>query len=242
VSSLRITDVWLLRGFRWIYIAFIAQATLKTLHGAGEADVAALLALAGVELVAICAFLIEPVELVACAVLLAVYAIASGLTLMQGEAPLRFFYYAVTAALIVRPGGRRRTANNILLFREVSEVPLTIGGTSIGASRSDSGGAPKGVQTMKKTLLAAGVALGVLAGGVGTASADVGFYVGVNDRDGYYRHHHHHHYWWRGRWYDYQPSGYYYMSPPYPYYHSYWRRHWRQSYHCRDWDRDGDCD
>jgi hypothetical protein len=96
---------------------------------------------------------------------------------------------------------------------------------------------------MKKTLLAAGVALAVL-GGVGSATAQVA--VGVTfGHPGYY---HRHHYWWHGRWYGYRPYGYYYVAPPYPYYGAYYStyrhpyyRHYYRGYRCRDWDRDGDC-
>ena len=94
---------------------------------------------------------------------------------------------------------------------------------------------------MKKTLLAAGVALAVLGCAVAPASADVG--VGISIGTGYHHHYRNHrHYWWHNRWYDYQPAGYYYVAPPYPYEHTYWRTHWRDSGHCRDWNRDGWCD
>src|SRR5580765_2184117 len=97
---------------------------------------------------------------------------------------------------------------------------------------------------MRKTLLAAGVALAVL-GGVGAAEAQVA--VGVTF--GAHPYYHRHHYWWHGRWYGYRPYGYYYVAPPYPYYgayyssygHPYYHRYYRGYRHCRDWDRDGDC-
>jgi hypothetical protein len=90
---------------------------------------------------------------------------------------------------------------------------------------------------MKKTLLAAGVALAVL-GGVGAAAANVAIGVAVGPG---YHHHRVPHYWFRGRWYDTRPVGYYYVAPPYPYEHVYWRTHWQRYHHCRDWDHDGDC-
>lgn len=103
---------------------------------------------------------------------------------------------------------------------------------------------------MKKTLLAAGVALALL-GGVGAASADAGIAISIGD--GYHHNHWRHHdrdyyrhtgghYWWHNRWYDYQPAGYFYVASPYPYEHTYWRTHWRNTGHCRDWNNDGFCD
>ena len=95
---------------------------------------------------------------------------------------------------------------------------------------------------MKKTLLAAGVALAVV-GGAAAASADVG--VGITVGSPGYHHHHGHrisHYWFHDRWYDYRPTGYVYVAPPHPYYDVYWKKDWRRYHHCRDWDHDGDCD
>jgi hypothetical protein len=98
------------------------------------------------------------------------------------------------------------------------------------------GSGQKKESAMKRLLLAASVAALALGGIASTpASADevsIGVTVGP---------HHHHHYWWHGRWYDDRPYGYYYVAPPYPYEHPYWRAHWRTYHHCRDYDHDGDC-
>jgi hypothetical protein len=109
---------------------------------------------------------------------------------------------------------------------------------------------------MKKTLLAASVALAVI-GGVGAAGyalADPDDHPAMSDHDNDHagdrdrdhsgdrdRNHVVRHWWWHHRWYDTQPAGYVYVAPPYPYEHPYWHRHWRRYHHCRDWDNDGDC-
>ncbi len=101
--------VWRLRSLRWAYVAFIAAASGVAVsagaHGTGEARHGAniVLALAIPELLAALAFLIEPIEIAACSVLLLVYAAAIALSLESGDflAPLRFGYFAVTAVYIV---------------------------------------------------------------------------------------------------------------------------------------------
>ena len=102
-------SVWALRTFRWTYVAFIAAASGVAVHagllGMGEARHGAhtVLALAIPEVVAALAFLIEPIELAACAVLLLIYAAATVLSLAASDflAPLRFLYFAATAVFIV---------------------------------------------------------------------------------------------------------------------------------------------
>jgi predicted metal-binding membrane protein len=95
------TPTWTLRLLRWSYCAFIAWASAQTfLSALGAHDLHAKL-LSGVEMAAITALLFPPIELVAAAVLLIVYAIASVLTVLSGEPPVRFVFYGVTALYIV---------------------------------------------------------------------------------------------------------------------------------------------
>jgi hypothetical protein len=101
--------VWRLRILRWAYVVFISAASgaaiAKGLHGSGEArhDATVVLAVAIPELLAALALLVEQIEIVACGVLLLVYAAASILSLEAGDvlAPFRFVYFAATAAYIV---------------------------------------------------------------------------------------------------------------------------------------------
>ncbi|HXC56905.1 MAG TPA: hypothetical protein VNU97_16520 [Rhizomicrobium sp.] len=98
---------WTLRGLRYAYVAFIAAASGAALDGAregtGHHGAHLVLALAGPELLAALAFLAEPIEIAACAVLLLVYLAAAALSVASGDwlAPLRFAYFAVTAVFIV---------------------------------------------------------------------------------------------------------------------------------------------
>jgi hypothetical protein len=96
------SEVWALRLLRWSYCAFIASASLQTfLQARGDRDVHALI-LSSVEIAAIAAFLFAPLEVIACGVLLIVYAIAAALTVAVNHGlPLRFAYFAMTAIYIV---------------------------------------------------------------------------------------------------------------------------------------------
>ena len=95
------THAWALRLLRWSYCAFIAWASAQVfVAGAGEHEAHAK-ALAGVEIAAIFVFLFPPLQIGAGAVLLIVYAIASVITVLQGEPPIRFAYYAATALYIL---------------------------------------------------------------------------------------------------------------------------------------------
>ena len=97
---------WALRALRWSYCAFIVYASALTFlqtwtgQGAHHGD-PAILALSGVETAAALALAIEPLEVAALVALLAVYAVASAITVGEGEPPLRFVFYAVTALYIV---------------------------------------------------------------------------------------------------------------------------------------------
>ena len=86
---------WALRGLRWSYCAFIAWASAQTFFHAGHDPHA--LVLSVVELAAIAAFLFKRTETIACYILLIVFGLAALLTAMDGEVPLRFAYYAMTA-------------------------------------------------------------------------------------------------------------------------------------------------
>jgi hypothetical protein len=90
---------WALRSFRWCYCAFIAYVSAQTYVGA-HGDLHALI-LSSVEFAAVLLFLIEPLEIVAGAALLVVFAIATAITAARGEIPIRFLYFAGTTAYIV---------------------------------------------------------------------------------------------------------------------------------------------
>jgi hypothetical protein len=100
---------WMLRGLRWSYCVFIAAASIATaesaLHGEGEGSHGSrmILALASTETLAALALAIEPVELVACSVLLLVFSIAGVVSVLSADLKgvLRFIFYAVTATYIV---------------------------------------------------------------------------------------------------------------------------------------------
>ena len=116
------SEVWFLRLLRWAYVAFIAAASgvgiQAGLQGSGEGSHSAhtVLALAVPELLAAFAFLVERIEFGACGVLLLVYAAATVLSLASGDfvAPLRFFYFAITAIYIVHAHGNLRSQNQSL--------------------------------------------------------------------------------------------------------------------------------
>ena len=92
-----------LPAFRLVYVAFIVTASAATLSGAhaGQHGGLHLAVLATIEILAALAFLFRRFEVVACAMLLAVFAIASVMSLVIGEWSLRFLYYAATALFIV---------------------------------------------------------------------------------------------------------------------------------------------
>jgi len=102
------SDTWTLRTLRWSYVAFITYSSAETfleawraphtnhgLHGA-----LGLLALSGAEMLAAIAFLAEVLDAIALTMLLLIFVIASALTIGEGEVPLRFLYFAATAAYI----------------------------------------------------------------------------------------------------------------------------------------------
>lgn len=113
------SGVWALRGLRWAYVAFIAAASAMAVragmqgNGEGSHDAYVVLVLAIPELIAALAFLVGPVEVAACAVLVLVYAAATALSLASGDwlALLRFFFYGTTAIYIV-------LANRSILARQ----------------------------------------------------------------------------------------------------------------------------
>jgi hypothetical protein len=108
-----VSETWALRLLRWSYCAFIAWASVRTFVEARAEHDFHPLVLSGVEIAAIAAFLFTPLETIACAVLLVVYAIAAVLTMAAHEdLPLRFVYFAMTAVYIVIAGQRRTVATN----------------------------------------------------------------------------------------------------------------------------------
>jgi hypothetical protein len=104
---------WRLHGLRWSYCAFIAWSSLQTLLAAQAglhiwaSHATHALLLSSVELLAIAAFLVDRWALYAGVVLTVVFAIAAVLTVLEGQMPLRFLYFAATAiylpAIIDRP-------------------------------------------------------------------------------------------------------------------------------------------
>src|SRR5580700_9988344 len=100
---------WALRGLRWSYCVFIAAASIVTAHsalqghGGGSHGPHLILALAASETVAALALAVEPIELFACGLLLAVFTIAGVVSVVSADwlAVLRFIYYAATASYIV---------------------------------------------------------------------------------------------------------------------------------------------
>ena len=103
------TPRWILRGLRWSYCVFITAASMATAesalqgHGEGSHGPNLIMALATTETVAALAFAIEPIQLFACGVLLAVYTIAGVVSVVSADwlAVLRFVFYAATAIYIV---------------------------------------------------------------------------------------------------------------------------------------------
>jgi hypothetical protein len=116
-----VNSPWPQRTLRWTYVAFICAASglaiQSALGGAGEGRHAPriVLVLAVPELLAAAALLIRPAERVACAALLAIYAVAGIVSVTSGDllAPLRFLYYAATAISVVtlRSAGADRLAD-----------------------------------------------------------------------------------------------------------------------------------
>ena len=101
------SDAWTLRILRWAYVAFIAYASMQTFlqawgvkTGHHNIGVPGLLVLSGTEVLAVIAFLTEAVDVAALGVLLVVFAVASVLSIGEGEIPLRFLYFAATAAYV----------------------------------------------------------------------------------------------------------------------------------------------
>ena len=94
---------WIL-GYRLVFVAFLVVASAMTVAGAhdhaghfgfglqlfGSAEIAAALL-----------FLFRRTQLPALAALLAIFAAAFVLAIFAGEMPLRFVYYAATAAFIL---------------------------------------------------------------------------------------------------------------------------------------------
>jgi hypothetical protein len=102
------SDVWLRRAFRWVFVAFLLVSSAKTfLAGVtgeheGPHGPIILIALSMAEILAAIAFLIEPLERIACAALIAIFAVAAGLSVMAGDVlPIRFVYYGATAIFLV---------------------------------------------------------------------------------------------------------------------------------------------
>jgi hypothetical protein len=96
--------IWTVRLLRWSYAAFIAQASVITFLEPGHSGHAAIVVhlLAGIEFLAAIIFALGIADLAACATLFAVFAVAAVMSVVNAEWPLRFFYYAATAFLIVR--------------------------------------------------------------------------------------------------------------------------------------------
>lgn len=92
---------WALRALRWSYCAFIAWASWQTFQSAHSGHEHHAFILSGIELIAIIAFLFERFELPAAIVLIGVYTSATVITTLEGQVPIRFIFFAVTAFYIV---------------------------------------------------------------------------------------------------------------------------------------------
>jgi hypothetical protein len=99
---------WPLRILRWTYCAFIAWSSFQTFLEARANHHSHAFILSIAELAAIAAFLFKAFEIPALAVLLAVFAIAGIISSLEGDFPIRFLFYATTAAFIVY-ASRHRT-------------------------------------------------------------------------------------------------------------------------------------
>lgn len=112
------SPAWMLRGLRWSYCVFIAAASIATAesavhgHGGDSHGPPLILALASIETIAAFALAIEPIELPAWGVLLAVYAIAGVVSVVSADwiAVSRFIFYAATATYIVLTSRMKRLA------------------------------------------------------------------------------------------------------------------------------------
>jgi hypothetical protein len=93
-------------ALRWSFCAFIAwasaQAFLAAWRGPGEAHLGAhgQLILSAVEFCGALALLVPRLGKAAAAALCLVFGVAAIVTLLAGEAPIRFAYYAATAVLL----------------------------------------------------------------------------------------------------------------------------------------------
>lgn len=92
-------------ALRWAFALFIAWSGGQTLVEAHAGRLAHhggawVLAIAGVEVAAALAFLVDAVQWVSLAALLAVFGVAGVVSLLSGEAPARFLFYAVAAVCI----------------------------------------------------------------------------------------------------------------------------------------------
>jgi hypothetical protein len=89
-------------AYRLIFVAFLVVASAMTIAGAHGGHFAmAARPLASAEIVAALLFLFRRTQRLALAGLLAVFTMASVMAIIAGEMPLRFVYYAATAAFIV---------------------------------------------------------------------------------------------------------------------------------------------
>jgi hypothetical protein len=93
-------------AFRAIFVLFIIWASGVTVLEAHAHSVHAghspltLAALGTAEICGALLFLLRRTQLAGLAVLLAVFALAAGMSVLLGDNPLRFFYYAATAMFI----------------------------------------------------------------------------------------------------------------------------------------------
>lgn len=102
----------LLNIYRWVYVVFIVFASGRTFLSAdslsahqgahGAFGAAHLKVLAAAEIVAAIAFLAKPIERIAGAALIVIYAIAATISIAFGEIPAHLFFYAATVLFLVR--------------------------------------------------------------------------------------------------------------------------------------------
>jgi hypothetical protein len=107
-----------LRALHWSFCAYIAWASLQTFAQARTGHDLHAIILSAAELLAIAAFLFARLALPACMALVAIFGLAAVITALQGQAPVRFLYFAATAiyiamaqrAAVAAPASRQHTA------------------------------------------------------------------------------------------------------------------------------------
>jgi hypothetical protein len=92
-------------AFRWVFVAFIVIASARTVidtgHIASDHSSLGIVVLGTSEIAAALLFLLRRTQIIGLLLLLMIFAIATTLSLLEGELPYRFAYYAASAMFIV---------------------------------------------------------------------------------------------------------------------------------------------